>query len=58
MLRSDRAIHAAACEYARAWSGADLASQVQNTADGLVGGSIPDSALLAAAVAATQKRPA
>jgi len=56
-LRSDPAIQSAACEYARAWAGADLADRVRNAADGSDDGH-EDAVLLAAAVAATQNRPA
>ena len=49
-LRGDPAIQVAACEYARAWAGADLADRVRNAADGSDEGG-EDAVLLAVAVA-------
>ena len=56
-LRGDPAIQAAACKYARAWAGADLADRVRNAADGSDEGD-EDAVLLAVAVADARKRPA
>jgi len=56
-LCGDPAIHAAACEYARAWAGADLADRVRNAANGSDDGP-EDAVLLAAAVADAGNRPA
>lgn len=50
-LRSDQSVLRAACEHARAWSGADFAAQVQAVADA-VAEDVPTAVLLAAAVAA------
>jgi hypothetical protein len=50
-LRSDQSVLSAACEHARAWSGAEFAARVQATADA-VDEDIPTAVLLAAAVAA------
>jgi hypothetical protein len=55
-LRSDPAIESAACEYARAWAGADVAERVRKAAHASDGCTIADAVLLAVAVAATQKR--
>jgi hypothetical protein len=52
-LRADPAIEAVACEYARAWAGADAAERVRGAAHEPAGDSITDAALLAMAVAAT-----
>lgn len=52
----DPAIVASACEYARAWAGADLARQVQAVAKAPAAGSITLGVLLAIAVASTQAR--
>jgi hypothetical protein len=49
-LRSDQSALHAACEHARAWSGADFAAQVQAVADA-VDDDVPTAVLLAAAVA-------
>jgi len=57
-LRSDPVIQSAACEYARAWAGADLADRVRNAAHASPDDSGADAVVLAAAVAVTQKRPA
>lgn len=57
-LRSDPAVQSAACEYARAWAGAELADRVRNVAHTAPDGDSADAVLLAAAVAVTQKRPA
>ena len=56
-LRGDPAIQAAACEYARAWAGADLADRVRNAADGSDEGH-EDAVLLAVAVADARNRTA
>ena len=53
-LRSDTATENAACEYARAWAGADLAESVRNAARAPAGAVIVDAVLLAIAVAATR----
>jgi len=50
-LRSDQSVLSAACEHARAWSGAEFAARVQAIADA-VDKDIPTAVLLAAAVAA------
>lgn len=55
-LRSDPAIESAACEYARAWAGADTAESVRKAARASAGDAIADAVLLAVAVA--QNRPA
>lgn len=52
-LRSDPAIESAACEYAQAWAGADVAERVRNAAHASQGDGIADIVLLAVAVAAT-----
>jgi hypothetical protein len=57
-LREDPAIPDAACEYARAWAGASLASRVQTAAQCPAGSPIADEVLLAAAVAVAQSRAA
>ena len=56
-LRGDPDIQAAACEYARAWAGADLADRVRNAADGSDEGD-EDAVLLAVAVADARNRTA
>jgi len=53
-LRSDAAIRSAACEYARAWAGANFADRVQTAAHAPAGDRIADDILLATAVAVTQ----
>lgn len=50
-LRSDQAVISAACEHARAWSGAEFAARVQAIADD-DDEDVPTAVLLAAAVAA------
>jgi hypothetical protein len=57
-LRTDPAIQSAACEYARAWAGADLADRVRSAADASADDGGEDAVLLAAAVAAAQNGPA
>jgi hypothetical protein len=54
-LCGDPDIRSAACEYARAWAGADLADRVRNAADGSDNGH-EDAVLLAIAVADAQNR--
>jgi hypothetical protein len=54
-LRGDRTVLEAACEYARAWAGAELADQVRRAAEGKPDDRSPDAILLAAAVAVSQK---
>ena len=56
-LYTDPAFVSAACEYARAWAGADLAERVNAAAQAPDGERIDDQVLLAAAVAGIQKRP-
>jgi hypothetical protein len=57
-LRGGPAIETAACEYARAWAGADVAESVRKVAHATAGDSVADAVLLAIAVAATQNQPA
>jgi hypothetical protein len=57
-LRDNAAVRSAACEYARAWAGADLADRVRNAQHVPPDGAIDDGVLLAAAIAVTQKRTA
>jgi hypothetical protein len=57
-LRDDPGVCSAACQYARAWSGAGLAGRVQDAACLPAGGVIADNVLLAIAVALTQNRAA
>ena len=56
-LRGDPDIQSAACEYARAWAGADLADRVRNAVDGSDEGG-EDAVLLAIAVADARNRTA
>ncbi len=53
-LAADPGVRAAACEYARAWAGADLARKVSGPALPASGDPADDAALLAAAVAVLQ----
>ncbi|MGH3165103.1 MAG: hypothetical protein ACRDN0_04300 [Trebonia sp.] len=55
-LRSDRSILNEACEYARAWRGAELAAQVRAAPDSGTDDDVPVAVLLAAAVAAFPMR--
>jgi hypothetical protein len=55
-LCTNSVLRSAASEHARAWVGADLAERVRNAAHASDGESIDDQVLLAAAVAAIQKR--
>jgi len=57
-LRDDPGIRSAACEFARAWAGASLASRVQAAAQAPAGSRIADDVLLAAAVATARSRAA
>jgi hypothetical protein len=52
-LRGDRTVLAAACEYARAWAGAELADEVRAVADATAAGS-SDGVLLAVVIAAME----
>ena len=56
-LRGDPAVLSTACEYARAWDGADLADRVQSASSALAGDTSADAALLAIAVAVSAEQP-
>lgn len=56
-LTADPGVRAAACEYARAWAGADLADQLRGLSAAPAGDAAGDAALLATAVAVIQQQP-
>jgi hypothetical protein len=51
-LRSDQAVFESACEYARAWDGAELAARVRAVAEASNNKDVPIGVLLATAIAA------